>query len=157
MIRPAGAEDLPAVSRLAAELVRMHHRLDPPRFMLIEPIEDGYQWFFSRELARRKARILVAEEDGRILGYAYATLEPRNWNDLLDACGKLNDLFVDPADRRHGVGRALLDAVRVTLHDRGAPRVVLMSAWRNPDAHAFFESVGFRRTMLEMTLELEPP
>src|SRR5439155_21321315 len=80
MIRPAGADDLPAVSRLAAELVRMHHRLDPPRFMLVEPIEEGYQWFFSRELARRKARILVAEEDGRILGYAYATLEARDWN-----------------------------------------------------------------------------
>jgi hypothetical protein len=29
-----------------------------------------------------------------------------------------------------------------------------MSAWKNPDAHVFFESLGFRRTMLEMTAEL---
>ena len=78
-IRPARAEDLPAVSRLAAELVRMHHRLDPPRFLLVEPVEDGYQWFFSRELKRKGALILVAEdsEAGQILGYAYATLEAR--------------------------------------------------------------------------------
>jgi hypothetical protein len=31
---------------------------------------------------------------------------------------------------------------------------VLLSAWRNPEAHAFFETLGFRRTMLEMTAEL---
>jgi len=162
-IRPARPDDLPAVSRLAAELVRMHHRLDPPRFLLVEPVEDGYQWFFSRELKREGALILVAEESregsesesGRILGYAYATLEARNWNDLLDACGKLNDLFVDPAVRRGGVGRALVKEAVAALRARGAPRVVLLSAWRNPEAHAFFESLGFRRTMLEMTAELE--
>src|SRR5215469_2589840 len=98
-VRPVRSADLPAVSRLAAELVRMHHRLDPRRFLLVEPVEDGYQWFFSREIKRDGARILVAEDDadGRLLGYAYGTLEPRNWNDLLEAAGKLNDLYVDAA------------------------------------------------------------
>jgi GNAT superfamily N-acetyltransferase len=154
-IRPARSEDLPAVSRLAAELVRMHHRLDRDRFMLIEPVEDGYQWFFARELKREAARILVAEEDGgRILGYAYATLEERDWNDLLDACGKLNDLYVDAGARRGGIARALVDATFAWFRERKAPRVVLLSAWQNPDAHAFFEALGFRRTMVEMTAEL---
>jgi len=139
--------------------VRLHHRLDPERFLLVEPIEDGYKWFFSRELKRKDAIILVAEDDadGRLLGYAYGTLEPRNWNDLLEACGKLNDLYVDDSARRHGAGRALVKAMFAALGARGAPRVVLLTAWKNPDAHAFFEALGFRRTMLEMTAELEPP
>ena len=154
LVRPARPDDLPAVSRLAAELVRLHHRLDPPRFLLVEPVEDGYQWFFSREIHRNEALILVAEDEGRIIGYAYGTLEPRNWNDLLDACGKLNDLYVDPTARRQGAGRALTTAMLTALRARGAPRVVLLSAWGNPDAHAFFEAMGFRRTMLEMTAEL---
>ena len=153
LVRPARSEDLPAVSRLAAALVRMHHRLDSRRFMLVEPVEDGYQWFFSRELERDAARILVAEEGDRILGYAYATLEERNWNDLLDACGKLNDLYVDPTARRVGAGRALATEMLAALKARGAPRVVLLSAWKNPEAQAFFESLGFRRTMVEMTVE----
>jgi GNAT superfamily N-acetyltransferase len=153
-VRSARSEDLPAVARLAAELVRMHHRLDPRRFMLIEPVEDGYQWFFSRELRRDAARILVAEEEGRILGYAYATLEERNWNDLLDACGKLNDLYVDAGARRRGIARGLVDAIFAWFRERKAPRVVLLSAWQNPDAHAFFAALGFRRTMLEMTADL---
>jgi len=155
-VRPARSEDLPAVSRLAAELVRMHHRLDRDRFLLVEPVEDGYQWFFARELERDAARILVAEDDGRIQGYAYATLEARNWNDLLDACGKLNDLYVDAGARRRGIARALVDATFAWFRERKAPRVVLLSAWQNPDAHAFFEALGFRRTMLEMTATVRP-
>ena len=154
LVRPARLDDLPAVARLAAELVRLHHRLDPKRFMLVEPIEDGYQWFLSREIKRKGALILVAEDEGRIVGYTYATLEDRNWNDLLDACGKLNDVYVDPAARRAGAGRALVTETLAQLRARGAPRVVLLSAWQNPDAHAFFEALGFRRTMLEMTTEL---
>src|SRR6185312_5546064 len=106
-IRRARAADLPAVSRLAAELVRLHQRYDPPRFLLIEPVEDGYQWFFTREIKRRGAVILVAEDEGRIIGYAYGTMEGRDRNDLLDARGKLNDLLVDPPARRQGTGRAL--------------------------------------------------
>ena len=153
-VRSARLRDLPAVSRLAAELVRLHHRLDPLRFMLIEPIEKGYRWFFARELKRKKAVILVAEDDGLVVGYAYGTMEERNWNDLLDACGKLNDIYVDSAARRRGVGRALLDGMLSALRAQGAPRVVLLTAWQNPEAHAFFDAAGFRRTMLEMTAEL---
>ena len=171
-VRTARPSDLPRVAELAAKLVRQHHALDEARFMLVEPIAEGYRRFLGGELRRKGALVLVAEaEEGdaggdsdtdghtdshSILGYAYATLEPRNWNDLLDACGKLNDVFVDPAARRRGVGRALCRAVVAELTARGAPRVVLMSAWRNPDAHAFFESLGFRRTMVEMTAELPP-
>jgi ribosomal protein S18 acetylase RimI-like enzyme len=164
---------MPRVSELAAGLVRQHHALDADRFLLIEPIAEGYRRFLTGELRRKGAVVLVAEDDegpaaeGRstvsptvspivspIQGYAYATLEPRNWNDLLDAAGKLNDVFVDPGARRRGIGRALCAAVLAELAARGAPRVVLMSAWRNPEAHVFFESLGFRRTMLEMTAEL---
>jgi ribosomal protein S18 acetylase RimI-like enzyme len=153
-VRPALPIDLPAVSRLAAELVRLHHWWDPQRFLLVEPIEDGYLWFLSREIDNDSALILVAEEDARVIGYAYGRLEPRNWNDLLDACGKLCDLYVDAGARRRGAGRALVTEMLAALRARGAPRVVLLSAWKNPDAHAFFEALGFRRTMLEMTLEI---
>jgi GNAT superfamily N-acetyltransferase len=174
IVRRARAADLPAVSRLAAALVRQHHAWDGQRFLLVEPVEDGYQWFFSREIKRKGALILVAEEPvppaaaepegktlaadrggtARIVGYAYATLEGRDWNDLLDACGKLNDLFVAPEARRRGVARALVTEAFAWFREGNAPRVVLLSAWRNPDAHAFFEALGFRRTMLEMTAEL---
>ena len=159
----------------------MHHRFDEERFLLVEPVEEGYRWFFTRELKRQDAIILVAVSDteqteqqavaaadpteatrqrarrgGVIVGYAYGTIESRNWNDLLDACGKLNDLYVDSSARRGGVGRALVSEMLSLLRARGAPRVVLHTAWKNAEAHPFFEALGFRRTMLEMTAELPP-
>jgi ribosomal protein S18 acetylase RimI-like enzyme len=156
-IRSATPDDLPGISLLAEQLVRMHHRWDQARFMLVDGVAEGYRWFFARELRRRKAVILVAERESAIVGYAYATLESRNWNDLLDACGKLHDLFVEERSRRAGVARALLKEMLARLQALGAPRVVLLSAWENPEAQAFFASAGFRKTMIEMTCELPTP
>lgn len=141
---------------MAAALVREHHALDSRRFMLVEPVETGYRAWLDREITRRGAVILVAEEDEiEIVGYAYGTLEPRNWNDLLDVCGWIHDLYVARQARHRGVGRRLMQAMLIELKALGAPRAVLMSAEGNRTALSFFQSIGFRRTMVEMTRELD--
>src|SRR4051812_9895617 len=103
-VRPAEGADLPLVARLAADLVRLHHAIDPHRFMLVQAIEAGYEACFKRELANPDAVIVLAEERHRdganaIVGYAYGRLEPRDWNSLLDACGALHDIFVEERSR----------------------------------------------------------
>jgi ribosomal protein S18 acetylase RimI-like enzyme len=154
LIRRAKRSELGAVARMAAALVREHHARDPQRFMLVEPIEEGYRNWLDREIGRRGAVILVAEEDIDIVGYAYGTLEERNWSELLDACGKLNDVYVKPAVRRRGIARQLIESMLIELESLGAPRVVLSAADGNRAAQQLFASVGFRRTMIEMTCEL---
>jgi GNAT superfamily N-acetyltransferase len=154
IIRAAEAGDLPAVSVLAGMLVRQHHDFDPLRFMLIPNVEAGYARFFKSQLAQSEVVILVAEREATIIGYAYARLEPRDWNNLLDACGALHDLFVSEGARRQGVARALVEAVRERLRAKGAPRLVLHTASKNATGRAFFGALGFRETMLEMTSEL---
>jgi ribosomal protein S18 acetylase RimI-like enzyme len=155
LIRRAKRSEVGAVARMAAALVREHHALDSRRFMLIEPVETGYRAWLDKEVGRRGAVILVAEEDIEIVGYAYGTLEARNWSELLDACGKLNDLYVARHVRHRGIGRRLMEAMLIELKALGAPRVVLMSAEGNRGAQTFFASLGFRRTMIEMTRELD--
>lgn len=153
LLRPAREEDLPAVARLAAGLVLQHHGFDPARFMLPDRVEEGYLWWFGQELDNPAALILVALCDSEIVGYAYGRIEERDWNMLLDTSGALHDLFVDDRHRGEGVGRALaLEAIRL-LKRKGAPRVVLHTATQNSRAQALFESIGFRRTMVEMTCE----
>jgi GNAT superfamily N-acetyltransferase len=154
LIRRAKRSELGAVARMAAALVREHHARDPQRFMLVEPVEEGYRNWLDREIVRRGAVILVAEEEVDIVGYAYGTLEGRNWSELLDACGKLNDVYVKPAARRRGIARQLIESMLIELESLGAPRVVLSAADGNRAAEQLFASVGFRRTMIEMTREL---
>jgi ribosomal protein S18 acetylase RimI-like enzyme len=154
IIRAAEARDLPATAALAGKLVRQHHDFDALRFMLIPNVEAGYARFFASQLSDPDVLILVADRDGEVVGYAYARLEPRDWNNLLDACGALHDIFVSDAVRRQGVARSLVDAVRALLRSKGAPRLVLHTASRNATARAFFAALGFRETMIEFTAEL---
>lgn len=153
-VRNMTAADLPAVGVLAGKLVRLHHEFDPLRYMMPEDPERGYMRFFGGELERDGAILLVAEEDESVVGYAYACMEPRNLNELLDPCTKLHDIYVDERARHHGVGEALVRQVLREASARGAPRVLLLTAVQNERAQRLFERVGFRRTMLEMTCEL---
>ena len=66
----------------------------------------------------------------------------------------MHDIIVDPAHRKQGIGRMLVDATLKELKSRGAPRVVLQTAEKNAAAQRLFDRAGFRRTMIEMTREL---
>jgi ribosomal protein S18 acetylase RimI-like enzyme len=153
-IRKATSKDLSKIAVLAGKLVRQHYAFDAKRFLFIENPEKGYEWWFGKELANKKAIILCAVLDRKLVGYSYARLEPRDWNSLLDACGALHDILVDESARRQGVGKKLLQRTLTELRTRGAPRVVLHTAIKNRAAQKLFASAGFRQTMLEMTCEL---
>jgi ribosomal protein S18 acetylase RimI-like enzyme len=155
-IRAVSPDDLDDIGRMAGELVRFHHSLDAKRFLLVEGVERGYARFFKSQLEDPDTILVVAEIGERKVGYAYARLEPRDWNMLLDACGALHDIFVVESERRHGVAARLLEDVVLRLRARGAPRLVLSAAAGNDTAQRFFERHGFRRTMVEMTRELSP-
>lgn len=154
-IRKAARRDLPRIAELAGELVRQHSGFDAQRFWGIPEPERGYERWFEKELANAEALLLCAELDGKIVGYAYGRLEPRDWNALLDAHGALHDVLVAEEARGRGIGRQLVQRMLEELRARGAPRVVLHTSVKNHAAQRLFAALGFRETMLEMTCELE--
>lgn len=156
IIRPAAPADLAAVGRLGALLVRTHHDFDPQRFIAAMPrTEQLYASFLGRQLDQADVVVLVAERGGEVLGYTYAGVEGNDYMALRGPAGVLHDIVVDPAHRGRGVGRMLLDATLAALKARGAPRVVLSTAERNETAQRLFARAGFRRTMVEMTREMD--
>jgi ribosomal protein S18 acetylase RimI-like enzyme len=159
-IRPAREIDAPALARLGASLARLHHALDPDRFIAPEPLEPGYAWWLGKEILNPKAVVLAAYRRGRgaqrVVGYAYGRMEARDWNTLREACGVGIDLVVDPRARGKGIGEQLLEALVRRFAEKGARRVAIDVAWRNPRALRLFASLGFRRTMVEMTREIAP-
>ena len=67
--------------------------------------------------AEAYARVLVAESDGQVAGFALYFF---NYSTFLCKPGiYLEDLFVRPQFRGAGVGRALLEAVEQRARDRG--------------------------------------
>jgi GNAT superfamily N-acetyltransferase len=154
-IRRAESRDATALGRLGAMLMRTHYAFDPQRFL--EPhegTERGYGSFLSSMVDTRDGCVFVAEDDGAIVGYVFAALEPLSWKELRGPAGFIHDVAVAEESRRAGAGTQLMRTAIDWLRDRGAPRVILWSAAANHHAHDLFHHLGFRETMIEMTKEL---
>jgi ribosomal protein S18 acetylase RimI-like enzyme len=155
-IRRATSADLPKIGRLGALLIEEHHGFDSRRFLAAtDRTAEHYGSFIGTQLEEADALVLVADQDGEMLGYAYAAIEGTDYMALRGPAGVVHDVVVDPGFRGRGVGRQLLEATFAHLRSRGAPRVVLSTAERNEGAQRFFARLGFRRTMIEMTRELD--
>jgi ribosomal protein S18 acetylase RimI-like enzyme len=153
-VRGATTADLPGIGRLGALLVRAHHDYDPQRFIpATSRTSQGYASFLATQLDQPHVVVLVAEQDGGVVGYTYGGIEEQDWMALRGPAGVLYDIVVDPAHRGKGIGRTLLDETLRQLEARGVPRVVLSTAEKNEEAQRLFAHAGFRRTMVEMTRE----
>ena len=155
IIRRARTEDAVSLGDLGALLVEEHHTFDALRF--IAPTAETprrYGAFLVSQLDAPHTLILVAESAGRVIGYGYAALQGFDYMALRGPAAVLQDLIIEPESRGRGVGGRLLAAILEEMRDRGAPRIVLSTAWRNEGAQRLFERTGFRKTMVEMTLEL---
>ena len=158
IVRRATPADLPWIGRLGALLVEEHHDFDPQRFLAASArTPEDYASFINTQLEDPDKAVLVADDKGEVIGYAYAAVEGYDYMALRGPAGVLHDVIVGPEHRGRGVGRLLLDAALECLSSRGVPRVVLSTAERNEAAQRLFAGMGFRRTMIEMTRELDDP
>ena len=155
-IRLATTSDQELLGRFGGALMRQHHAADPARFLQVEHPEAGYGRFLVSQISNPESLVMVAEHSGAVIGYVFADIEPTNWMELRGPCGVVQDLFVDEAARRLGAGRALLHAALDWIRSKGRSQVVLMTKTRNEHAQHLFAAVGFRPTMVEMTLDESP-
>jgi len=156
-IRKADAFDLPDLGRLSAELARLHSSFDADRFAVQELTEQVFTAFFSEQLARPDVQVLVAEQDGAAVGYAFVRMEPASLEDLRGAGAWLHDLYVDPAARGNAIGRQLVQAAIDAASSLGSDSLTLSVSPQNKPAQRLFEKMGLRATMVEMRLDLSLP
>ncbi|MEO7086521.1 MAG: GNAT family N-acetyltransferase [Gemmatimonadaceae bacterium] len=80
----------------------------------------------------------VAECDGRAVGLMWTRVEPED-----RSLAMLYQVWVDPEYRRHGVGRALLDAAVSWARSAGVTTIALSVANGPRSALEFYKSAGF--------------
>jgi ribosomal protein S18 acetylase RimI-like enzyme len=83
---------------------------------------------------------LVAEQDGAVIGLVHCVLHATTWS-LSPYC-YLSDLFVDPAIRGSGAGRALIEAVYARAEALGAARVYWLTHESNATARLLYDKVA---------------
>ncbi len=152
-IRLATPSDHEQLGRFGGALMRLHHAADPPRFIQVDHPEAGYGRFLVSQLSNPDSVVMVAEHSGTVIGYVFAAVESTNWMELRGPCGVVQDIYVDEAARRLGAGRELMSAAIAWIRSKGRSQVVLMTKTRNEHAQQLFTALGFRPTMIEMTLD----
>src|SRR5262249_47547612 len=133
MIRPAEPADLPVIAQLIRELAeyeRLAHEVVLDEARLREHLFGP----------RRYAEVLLAEDGGAVVGFA---LFFHNYSTFLGRPGLyLEDLFVRPAARGRGHGKALLLALARLAVERGCGRLEWAVLDWNEPAIGFYKSLG---------------
>ena len=138
--------DLPAGIDLytphATEFIAWHHER--------QRVQDWYDerdWERMRPLQESFARVFRPYwllRDGVCVGWAHC--------DALGAYGSLFDVWIEPPFRRQGLGRTLMDAIRVEGQKQGLRFLLLRtSEARRP----FYEACGFRECLQSSTIRLK--
>jgi len=108
----------------------------------------------ARVTALRKAGEppLVAEQGGDVLGVVAWHAMPLLQGEA--PLGHITLLFVAPATRRRGIGRALLEDAAARLGDRGCTRVEAFAEIELAAAPDFFRRLGWKRNAYRYMQEL---
>lgn len=142
ILRPRGDGDLDSCERVARLVQELDHY---PAFA-----SEGLRDFVE---GRAFYEAWVAEVDGEVAGQVL--LRPRSSRMVMevvrratglpdDCVGVIARLFVSPAARRRGVGRALLSTATTAAISRGLVPVLDVVA-KNEAAMALYESMGWAR------------
>jgi ribosomal protein S18 acetylase RimI-like enzyme len=92
--------------------------------------------------------VLLAEDDGEPVGYAYGQLQPGQFVHV-------NIVYVVPERRRRGVARALLNAFASRAREQGIGHMSLDVATANADGREAWRRLGFTEWALRLTAPLE--
>lgn len=130
-VRRAGPADADAIGRLLHDFNTEYDDVTPGAAALAERV---------RELLAGGAFVVLLAGGGPD-GLAVLRLRPSIWTSALECY--LAELYVAPARRGHGLGRALLEAAIETARAEGADHMDLGTSEDDRAARALYERLGF--------------
>ncbi len=119
---------------------------------MTEEIADQLWSWLMDPSAAHKGYVAEIKDTGEIIGIAHVRPYPRSLSGSW--AGFLDDLYVDPAHRRRGAGRALMTAVAAHARAAGWSFVRWMTADDNHTAQPLYDRVASRTRWV--TYQLDP-
>ncbi len=147
-IRRARRDDVPAIVRLLADDV-----LGQQRERYTDPLPESYIAAFAEIEEDPHQALTVVEVNGEVIGTLHLTFVPS----LTYQGGKralIEAVRVDSRFRSHGIGQQLFAWAIAEAKAEGCVVVQLTTDARRPDAHRFYERLGFVASHVGMKLAL---
>jgi ribosomal protein S18 acetylase RimI-like enzyme len=144
-IRRATLEDVPHIARMNTTVQQLHHQLEPTRYKAPNPDDPALHAHFAALLGREDVLIYIAEVDGQAAGYVICFVQVSPDNPFLHPFTRLHidQLSVDAAHQRRGIGRELMDVAREAAQQHNATEITLGVHAENTAAIAFYAALGF--------------
>lgn len=116
-----------------------------PHILPVEVLEQlpfPARWEAALEGGEPRTRVLVAELDGHVVGFAIT--RPSGDEDARPETGELDGFYTHPRAWGVGAGRALLAAAVEALRDAGFDDATLWTAAMNHRPRRIYETAGWR-------------
>jgi GNAT superfamily N-acetyltransferase len=130
-VRQAAPDDLDSIVMVLGEL-----QIPPTT------VADTDAW--NAMLGQNGRTILIAEREGDPVGTADLWIAPTLLHGAVPRAF-VNYVAVLSSARRNGVGRALMQDAHRRAVEAGCRDVLLMSGDHRPDAHRFYDALGYER------------
>ena len=148
-IRLAIESDIPRLIELLAQL-----SLDEPRERMDETAADAYVRAFDEIAGDPRQQLFVLETGGRVVGSACLIIVP-NLTHQGRPYALVENVVVDGGSRSSGYGELLMRHVMQKAQAAGCYKLALTSNKRRPDAHRFYQRLGFRAASEGFRVEFE--
>lgn len=141
LIRSAEAADLQAIARVHVESWRTTYAgLLPDGYLAsLDAAENARRWGEVLYRLTRQEVLLVAEEHGQVVGFAYGG--PEREGDRAYR-GELYAIYLIQRAQGQGFGRALVETVAAHLVEQAVPSMLVWVLRDNAPARAFYEHLG---------------
>jgi ribosomal protein S18 acetylase RimI-like enzyme len=163
-IRPATPADVPAVLPMVAKLCALHEDWDAAKYGFVPNPAERYERWLVEQAMSDDSVFLVAEREpstnqqpGTLAAFLVGTIETDIPIYRLREFGFIHDLWVEPSDRKAGLGRQLTERALQIFAQKGVKQVRLDTAIPNETARLLFQSCGFRPSTIELLIELDRP
>ena len=142
-VRPGRRNDAAEAARLWVRSAEEHALYDGV-YATAPDAEKVMRRFLADLSGSSHSCLFVAERDGEVIGFLSGELregspafEPKTWV-------AVEDIYVVPAHRSLGIGRALFEECQRWSRKRGADGISLQVAAGNLRARKFYDALGFR-------------
>jgi ribosomal protein S18 acetylase RimI-like enzyme len=149
IIRQARREDIPPIVAMLAD-----DALGATRERYQEPLPQPYWDAFNAIDSDPNNRLLVAEENGVVVGCLQLTFIP-GLSRLGAERAQIESVRIASSQRGSGLGRKLIEEAIAQARLHGSKLVQLTTDKARADARRFYESLGFTATHEGMKLSLD--
>lgn len=153
LIRNARKSDIRALLKLIEGMVGHHIKID--RYYKPFPQYSGLEEEIESWLLNKDMKVLVAEDNGKLAGYAQVSVEPAPTYVFVKKIGIIYDLFVLVPYRRKGIAKKLFDEALQWFALKKIKHIELSVDARNESGIKLWKSLGFFEYKLRMRRDLK--